>query len=272
MWSFPASYPGVVSVGAVDENKAKAPFSQFNRQLDITAPGVDVLSTLPQEGSCDICDSIGNFTYGVISGTSMACPHVAGVLALLQSKYVATAAQYIAAIENTAEDLGSAGKDRQFGHGLIQASEALRYLESAGSSLVTSLQTDASTEVSIDSQLLSITPQQNREAISCDDDEYLFELKLLTDDNGSETSWDLSAQADDGAQFTGTGYPSNDAIRFKTCIPKNCYIFEIKDEAGDGICCSHGKGAYSLFLDDELLVDGDGDFEYEDMMTFGCDR
>jgi serine protease len=40
LWSFPASYPGVISVAAVDENKEKAPFSQFNRQVDVAAPGM----------------------------------------------------------------------------------------------------------------------------------------------------------------------------------------------------------------------------------------
>merc|ERR1712157_40107 len=289
LWSFPASYPGVVSVAAIDENKEKASFSQFNRQLDIAAPGVDVLSTLPQEadGRCDICDSIGSYTYGTISGTSMACPHVAGVLALLQSKYEASPEQYIAAIENTAEDLGQNGKDREFGHGLIQANAALTYLENQGARLVTSPPTtrapaplpvpspmteETSSSISIPLVFNGNTPENDNKAMSCDDDEYLFELKLLTDDNGSETSWDLSAQVDDGMQLTGTGYPNNEAIRIKSCIPKNCYIFTIKDEAEDGICCSHGNGAYSLFLDDDILVNGGGDFDVTDMITFGCDE
>jgi len=301
-WSFPASYPGVVSVAAIDENKEKAPFSQFNRQLDIAAPGVDVLSTLPQEadGRCDICDSIGSYTYGTISGTSMACPHVAGVLALLRSKYEATPEQYLAAIENSAEDLGQNGKDRQFGHGLIQADAALSYLESQGARLVTSPPTtsapvpaptkapvpapmteETSSSISSVSSVSTVStplvfngnaPENDTKAMSCENDEYLFELKLLTDDKGSETSWDLSAQKDDGMQLTGTGYPNNEAIRIKTCIPKDCYIFTIKDEGEDGICCSHGNGAYSLFLDDDILVNGGGDFDVTDMITFGCDE
>jgi len=57
-WSFPASYPGVISVGALDKNKTIAPFSQYNRQVDISAPGVDVLSTFPMKAPCLICDKV----------------------------------------------------------------------------------------------------------------------------------------------------------------------------------------------------------------------
>jgi len=252
LWSFPASYSGVVSVAAVDENKEKASFSQFNRQVDIAAPGVDVLSTLPlpENGDCSICESIGSYTYGSISGTSMACPHVAGVFALLLSKYDVTTSEYIAAIEKSAEDLGQPGKDREYGNGLIQAYAALQYLNNTSSR--------------------SNPPiNQPQEAISCDDNEMLFDFKMVTDNHGSDTSWDLRGQTDDGMHLTGAEYISNDSVRVKSCIPKNCYIFTINDDAGDGICCSNGKGAYSLFIDDEILVNGGGDFGSQDMVSFG---
>jgi len=47
-YSFPGSYLEVVSVGAVDSAKSKASFSQTNDRVDLVAPGVDVLSTVPQ--------------------------------------------------------------------------------------------------------------------------------------------------------------------------------------------------------------------------------
>jgi len=46
---YPASYPNVISVAAVDEEEERASFSQFNLAVDIAAPGVEILSTFPPE-------------------------------------------------------------------------------------------------------------------------------------------------------------------------------------------------------------------------------
>ncbi|MBQ9411384.1 MAG: S8 family serine peptidase [Bacteroidales bacterium] len=69
----PANYPGCMAVGAVTPYGTRSNFSNYGDWVDICAPGVDILSTTPKN------------TYSFMDGTSMACPHVTGVAALIVS-------------------------------------------------------------------------------------------------------------------------------------------------------------------------------------------
>jgi thermitase len=109
---YPAGYPQVVSVGAVDRKGAHASFSTANSKVEVSAPGVDVLSTWL------------NGTYNTISGTSMATPHAAGVAALIAGQG-GTPATWRAKLDTAVDDLGPAGRDAQFGFGRVNLAKAV---------------------------------------------------------------------------------------------------------------------------------------------------
>ena len=90
--TYPAAYDTVLAVGASDRNNERAAFSQYGEFVDIAAPGVDMLSTVPKGGQC------------VDNGTSFASPYVAGLAALLVGAHPDwTAKQVRARIEQTAQ-------------------------------------------------------------------------------------------------------------------------------------------------------------------------
>ena len=78
--AYPAAYPPVIAVAAVGPFGAKAPYSNYGDWIDISAPGGD--QTIPDGG---IYSSIPTNTYTFFQGTSMACPHVSGIAALVLS-------------------------------------------------------------------------------------------------------------------------------------------------------------------------------------------
>ncbi|NNG25169.1 S8 family serine peptidase [Telluria aromaticivorans] len=240
--SYPANYHSVMSIGALDENKQWASFSQYNNKVELSAPGVSVLSTVPmnsgieaaltvgdvpfaaatmegspvktatapladfglgdktdplvkgkvcliQRGSIDFATKVSNCqtsggvgavvynnvagafggtlgttvttipsvtvsqadgsamqtqrlgqsatvsvkasSYAYYDGTSMATPHVSAVAALVWSYFPGcTAAQLRTSLNNSALDLGPAGRDTQYGYGLVQAKAAYDRIKS----------------------------------------------------------------------------------------------------------------------------------------------
>lgn len=112
--SAPAKYPAVLAVGATDNKDQIASFTSTGPEMDVTAPGVDVYSCW------DVFFQPNTYTYQ--SGTSMACPHVAGLAALVWSANPELSNLEVRAIiESTAEDRGAPGWDPIFGHGRVNA-------------------------------------------------------------------------------------------------------------------------------------------------------
>ncbi|MEZ5536655.1 MAG: S8 family serine peptidase [Thiolinea sp.] len=110
--AYPAAIPDVIAVTAVDQ--AENIFGLANRgsYIDLAAPGVDILTTAPR----------GSFNRA--SGTSLATAHVTGVIALLMS--INRQSFRPVMLEKTAIDLGSSGRDNDFGYGLVNIERALQ--------------------------------------------------------------------------------------------------------------------------------------------------
>ena len=110
---YPARYPVVIAVGAVDELNVQASFSNYGSDLDLVAPGVNILSAGP-----------GNI-YFYDTGTSMATPHVSGLAALLLGLPDMTPDMVEERMKSTTLDLGTPGWDKYYGSGLIQMDRAI---------------------------------------------------------------------------------------------------------------------------------------------------
>ncbi|MBD3920832.1 S8 family serine peptidase [Paenibacillus sp. PR3] len=112
--NYPAALDNVISVVATDQNNKKASFSNYGSTVDISAPGTEILSTVPGGG------------YEYKQGTSMASPVVAGAAALVWSHHPELGtADLTRLLMTTTVDLGTVGRDNTFGYGLVDVNAAL---------------------------------------------------------------------------------------------------------------------------------------------------
>ena len=135
--SYPAAYDGVISVSATTISNSLATYSNTGSTIDVAAPGGYNATDLNGDGIGDgVVSSMGDdgafgpvqFGYTALSGTSMAAPHVAGVIALMKAVHPdLTPAEFDTALlaGDLTDDLGTPGYDESYGHGLINAHKAV---------------------------------------------------------------------------------------------------------------------------------------------------
>ena len=121
---YPAAYPGVLGVGATSMDDSIATFSTQGSQVGISAPGVRIVSTVPNYRTYQ-SDHGGTQGYAAFSGTSQATPYVTGLAALLLGIDPTLSATALAQrLRGTADDLGVTGPDQAFGAGRLNALRA----------------------------------------------------------------------------------------------------------------------------------------------------
>jgi len=116
---YPAKYDAAIAVAAVDPDGVRAPFSATGPSIELSAPGVAIVSTY--------LDNL----YAIQDGTSMAAPFVTGTLALFRELYPeASPSRLRGLLQAGAVDFGEPGKDMRYGYGLAQA--PIRFPDIAG--------------------------------------------------------------------------------------------------------------------------------------------
>lgn len=112
--AYPASSNFVLGIGSVDQSGGKSSFSQFGTGISHMAPGSGIRTTNRGGG------------YATVSGTSFSSPYAAGVAALVFSRNpFLTALEVETILQNTCQDMGTAGYDTTFGFGLTNARAAV---------------------------------------------------------------------------------------------------------------------------------------------------
>ena len=134
--AYPAAYDAVIGVSAVDAQRELASYSNRGIAVDIAAPGGDGSTDFNGDGYPDgVLSTSGSidagsveFAYTFLNGTSMAAPHVAGVMALMKSINPDLTGRQVESLLQSGsltDDLGSPGRDDNYGHGLINARKAV---------------------------------------------------------------------------------------------------------------------------------------------------
>lgn len=205
---YPAAYTSVVAVSATTSQNQLASFSNRGAQIELAAPGVSIYSTYKNGG------------YAYMSGTSMACPHVAGAAVLAWASGLGSNAAVRQRLTSTAEDLGTAGFDNNFGYGLVDAQKA------AGAASTPTTDNPPSVDITAPAQGSAVSGTVAVKA-TAGDDKGVKQVEFLVDgvrigldtqsSDGWSASWNTAAAANGQHTITAkatdtAGKTASDAI------------------------------------------------------------
>ncbi|HPD38059.1 MAG TPA: S8 family peptidase [Mesotoga infera] len=125
---YPAKYPETIAVGAVWKDGStvkRSNYSCFGPELDVVAPGGWMTSYTDPNGIYSTGWTPAGNNYMYMQGTSMATPHVTGLVALLMGAGLTDPDEIRQTLRDTATDLGTGGRDDYYGYGLVNAQAAL---------------------------------------------------------------------------------------------------------------------------------------------------
>ncbi len=203
----PASYTSVIAVSATTSQDQLASFSNRGSQIELAAPGVSIYSTYKNGG------------YAYMSGTSMACPHVAGAAVLAWASGLSSNTAVRQRLTSTAEDLGTTGLDYSFGYGLVDAQRA------AGTGSTPATDNPPSVDITEPTQGAAVSGVVAVKA-TASDDKGVKQVEFLVDgvrigldtqsSNGWSASWNTASAAD--GQHTITAKATDTAGKTATDV------------------------------------------------------
>lgn len=246
---YPGYYDGVVAVAALQDDGVRASFSNFGSWIDISAPGVGVLSTVA-----------GGYDY--YSGTSMACPHVSGVFALgLSANPALSKSELLNCATTTASSVDGSNPNYvgKLGAGLIDAQAFVSCAANGSPSPAPTYSMAPTTAAPSQAPTYSKAP-----TAGCGVCDQKLDLTIVTDNWASETTWTLKhvptapgcvISEAAGGPYENANTEYKHVLSTEICAGQK-YTFEIFDTYGDGICCDWGEGSYTLKLNGAEIATG----------------
>lgn len=297
--SYPAAYNNVLAVSATEFRNQRAYYSNFGSWIDLAAPGGDLRADGNGDGQPDgvlstfVDDRLGKTkrrsSYAFQQGTSMAAPHVAGVIALMKAVSPTLTVEDIYTMlsnNDLTDDLGVAGRDNQFGWGLINAQksvQAARNHSNANAPIVTPDPNEPE------------LPVIERVQLRADKTSLVFDLAdslsfVLRNDNGNATIDTFTVTKPSWLELVGSDIGSYQATVDRTDLMNGLYsgtllftanegqesastlALQVTMQVGAATLTSELSPQYVLLLDaanenvlDTVLVGSNGQYRFEDV-------